>query len=175
MAVFIVANGFELTQNAPKIIEGKFENLREEVGNKSDYRVNITKTVDGYECKVVTHMFNKAFTVTVDRDNFHDVVDSAVKAIKDAMREYKDKIIDKRINSCHDFDEYTRYECNDVDVKTVTRHKEVHLTPVSDDEAIEMLNKTNNNIYIYLDDKTLELKAVYERADGYGVITFKAE
>ena len=171
MAVNIVAKGFELVAGTHEAINDEINQLNKTLAINPNYRVTLKKRVYGeYECSITTSINSKPMTVRATRNSIRFAIEAAVKALKEMAIENKDKVITKKMNGTYEKEDAPVAE---KEAEEITKHKDVHLTPISDEEAIDELNKTDFDMYVYLDEATLETKAVYHRAEGYGVITFK--
>ena len=173
MKINVLAKGFELSPGTHEGIEQELTDLSKilKVTDPS-YRVTIKKRVYGeYECMISTYMHSRNYNVKATRKSIRASIEAAAKALKEMALEDHAKHIDKRINSARDVQDTVKDST--VGKQKVTKQKDVHLTPISDEDAIIQLNESEHDMFMYLDESTLEVKGVYHRADGYGVITFK--
>ena len=172
MNINIVAKGFKLTPGTHEGVESELSELNKILGEDNSYRVLVKKHNYGeYECMISTYAHGHSFNIKATRKSIRSSIEAAANALKDALIENKSKIISKKLGSNSGVN--NQDEEATVSHETVTKNKEVHLTPISDDEAIEQLNSNDFDMYMYLDEATLEIKGVYHRDNGYGVITFK--
>lgn len=173
MNINIVAKGFKLTPGTHEGVESELSELNKLIGEDNSYRVLIKKHNYGeYECLISTYAHGHSFNIKATRKSIRSSIEAAANALKDAILESKSKVISKKLNSNSGM---PSQEASVEDKhEVITKNKEVHLTPISDAEAIEQLNSHDFDMYMYLDEATLETKGVYHRDDGYGVITFKA-
>ena len=168
----IMVKNFNLFDGARNHIETGLEELNKLLEVDANYRVHIKKREYGeYECMISTTIDSKHFNIKATRDSVKFCIEAAIKAMKDTVLEYRSKVVTKRINAAYAVDKHEEAAVEKGD--KITKVKNVHLTPVSDAEAIEALNESDKDMYMYLDEETLEVKGVYYRADGYGVINFK--
>lgn len=177
----IMAKNFNLFNGAREHIDSGLADLNSLLSVDTDYRVHIKKHTYGeYECTIAGIIDSKHFSVKATRDSVKYCIEAAIKAMKEAVLEYRSKVMDKRVGERQAASEAKKMVTDhyiDYDITRVTdvnKRKEVQLTPISDDEAIECLNNSDYAMYMYLDEMTLEVKGIYNRGDGYGVITFKA-
>lgn len=171
MKVNIMAKGFELKSGTHEGIENELSDLNKIIGDDLSYRVTIKKRVYGeYECMISTYYKSRTYNIKATRKSIKAAIEASARDLKGMILENNAKVISKKLNAAND----TKHT-NKVDHKSsVTKHKEVQLTPISDAEAIANLDESGHDMFMYLDEATLEVKGVYHRADGYGVITFKS-
>ena len=174
MNVNVRAKGFDLVPGTHDALNDELSDLNKILGIDTDYRVTIKKRVYGeYECMISTYIEPRNYNVKATRKSIRASIEAAAKALKEMILEERSKFISKKMNAnISDWDSIETAEKHERKV-TVTKQKEVYLTPISDADAIEALNDSDKDMYMYLDEETLEVKGVYHRADGYGVITFK--
>lgn len=177
MNINFVVKGFELTQGARDGVEAELTSIEKMLNFKAtSYNVTIKKLEYGeYECRINTRVNSRDISVKVSRISVRKSIEAAARALKDTVIANNSKAIaSKRGEATCDFeDEDTCKTCKSKTHGKVTKVKDVHLTPVSDEEAIKQLQNSSFDMYMYLDEATLELKGVYYRGDGYGVINFK--
>lgn len=168
----VVAKGFDLLPGMHDAIEQELTDLSKIISADPNYRVTIKKRVYGeYECMISTYIRSKNFNVKATRKSIRDAFEAAAKALKGMILESHDKFLTKKMNSAQGVEVHE--DASEHNNEVVTKHKEVYLTPISDADAIRKLNDSDFDMFMYLDEATLEVKGVYHRDDGYGVITFK--
>ena len=173
MTVNIHAKGFDLVKGTHEALKSELSTLNKIFGVDASYNVNIKKRIYGeYECSISTYIEPRNYTVKASRASIRDSIDAAVKAMKITVVSARLKDLDKQKTITDSFG--NEHEISRIDNSgKITKTKEVHLTPISDAEAIEQLNDSDNDMFMYLDEKTLEVKGIYHRGLEYGVITFK--
>ena len=174
MTINVRAKGFDLVPGTHEAINAELSDLNKILGVDASYNVSIKKRVYGeYECMISTYIEPRDYNIKATRKSIRSAIEAAAKAMKEMILEERSKFITKKLNAAVDNWDTVETEDKAPRKVSVTKKKDVFLTPISDAEAINELNASDKDMYMYLDEETLEVKGVYHRADGYGVITFK--
>lgn len=174
MNINIMAKGFDLVDGTRVALENELSDLNKLVKADPNYRVTLKKRDYGeYECTISTVVNCHDYNIRVTRKSIRSCIEAATKSLKEKILDDKSKMISKKLGAATDDWSAIEKEHKGQTKKVVTKEKEVQLIPISDDEAIAELNASDKDMYMYLDESTLEVKGVYHRAEGYGVITFK--
>lgn len=69
------------------------------------------------------------------------------------------------------FDNFDPYEDDDDKDANIVRKKEIHVKPMSAEEAILQMELLDHNFFVYLDADDMQVRVVYRRKKGdYGQI-----
>lgn len=172
MNINILGKNMNLAPGTHMGVKKDLENLCKFLDIDTTFDVRLNKLdYNEIECRISTLIDSSRYNIKVTRETVYGAVDAAVKALKEKVLEDRHKLTDKKMSAIYNHKEAAEKEVEEKDV--ITKIKDIHLTPISDAEAIEELNNSRHDVYMYLDEATLEVKGVYKRSEGYGLINFK--
>ncbi len=125
------------------------------------------------EITIFTKMMD--FRVEVKADDFYEALDIAIDKLEGQMRKLKTRISKKHRSSLSAsiaFDQFEGEESSKDD--KIVRVKEIELTPVDMETAINQMEALEHSFHIYYDSEDELISVLYKRNDGgYGVIQVK--
>ena len=134
----------------------------------------LVRTYKKNEAKVEITIFNKdvTFRTEVKSDDLYNAFDEAVDKLQRQMRKLKTQLKKRYehegIGKSIIFDEIKEEEKEEAALKPV-RFKEIHLKPITLEDAILEMESIGHNFYLYLDTDEEKIAVVYKREDGgYG-------
>ncbi len=143
---------------------------------------------DNVEAKVIATVekSSQAVEITVNNDgiifraqeraaNMNEALDKCVDTLIRQIRKNKTRVEKKLKNSKFDAIESDEDVGEEKDYEVV-REKTILLKPQSVEEAILQMNLVGHHFYLFLNEKSGGINAVYRRSDGgYGLITPEVE
>ncbi len=162
-------NGFQPSTGNKKFIADKLEKV-EQYFTEAELRARVVCKVYPTHHKVEVTIPTKNVTLRAEAigEDLYSAVDVSIDKLERQVRKYKTRVKEKKGKDAlkDTFAEGYFKDDKPVKVSTVVRTKQIQLVPMDEEEAIEQLELTDHNFFIYLDKATLEIKVLYQREDG---------
>ncbi len=157
--------------------EKKLSKLEKFFGDSENVEAKVTATVEksSQAVEVTVNNDGMVFRAQERAENMNEALDKCVDTLIRQIRKNKTRVEKKLKNSKFDAIESDEeiYEEKDYEV---VREKTILLKPQSVEEAILQMNLVGHQFYLFLNEKSGGINAVYRRSDGgYGLITPEVE
>jgi putative sigma-54 modulation protein len=169
-------NGFTPSDRNKEFVTDKLAKIEQYFQDQKGLSARVlAKVYPGYH-KVEVTIPTKNVTLRAEAkgEDLYSAVDFAIDKLERQIRKYKTRVKDhKGKDALKDtfvegyFDKPEKQEAPAELVKT----KKMTLVPLADEDAINQLELTDHNFFVYLDQETLKPKVIYVRDDGnYAII-----
>ena len=182
MRVEIVGkNGFSPSQVNKEFVEKKLERVQNYFQEQENLRTRVVCKVYPTYHKVEITIPTKNVTLRAESkgEDIYSAVDLSLDKLERQVRKYKTRVKEKDNKSGLNevfakglFDAQSLEK--EMQASKLVRNKEVELEPLTLDEAMEQLELTGHDFFIYIDKGTHKVNVIYVRDDGdYAVIETK--
>jgi len=186
IAVKVKGKHLQVTDGLRDYAQQKLQRLEKYVGNIREaivvesidgnyHRVEVTLEGDG----LLLRGEERTTDMYVSVDRVVDKLEHRVKKYKEKhthLRNHQDSLRTSATNNGHNYEGLLPAETEeDVDTRPqIVRTKAVTMKPMDIDDAIQMLELTDHEWFVYLDSSTNMTQVVYRRRDGnYGLVVPK--
>ena len=164
-------NGFQPSQGNKDFITEKLGKVEQYFTEQGELRARVVCKVYPSYHKVEVTIPTKNITLRAEAkgEDLYSAVDVSIDKLERQVRKYKTRVKEKKGKDAlkDTFAEgYFKEDKEPVKVAKVVRNKQIELVPMSEDEAMEQLELTDHNFFVYLDRETLNIKVLYIREDG---------
>ena len=182
MRVEIVGkNGFVPSQVNKEFVEKKLERVQDYFQEQENLRARVV-------CKVYPNYHKVEITIPTKNvllraeskgEDIYSAVDLALDKLERQVRKFKTRVKEKDNKSgINEIFAKNMFDAENLDkeikASKLVRNKEVELEPMTLDEAMEQLELTGHDFFIYQDKGTHKVNVIYVRDDGdYAVIETK--
>ena len=169
-------NGFNPTDRNKQFIEEKLAKIEQYFKEVNDLRARVVCKVYPKYHKVEVTIPTKNVTLRAEAigEDLYSSVDLSIDKLERQVRKYKTRVKEHKGKDAlkETFSEgYFAKEAEPVKAASLVRTKQINIVPLSDEEAMEQLELTDHDFFVYLDNVTLKVKVIYVREDGdYAVI-----
>lgn len=170
MKIEIVERNYKAKDRLKEIIEKKLTRFDKFLSDGASAKVVLTCTHDRY--KMETSVSDKGLFIRseVETDNMYANVDLCLAKIERQIVKHSDKLEKRNKFAPVDlmfFDELPIFEEG-----KIVKRKKVELAPMSEKEAIEQIELTDHDFYVFLNEKTQKICVLYAREERgeYGII-----
>ncbi len=169
MKIEIVEKNYDVGVKLRNLIEKKVGKLAKYFGDNANCKVVCKKDNKQYKIEINISTKNAFFRSEVIGDNMYSNLDIALPKLEKQVVKFNEKRKDNFIPNINDLlfiDEIPE----DKDSKIVKR-KSFALDPITEEDAIYMLEAADHDFYIFLNAETGKVNVIYRRKDGaYGLI-----
>ena len=172
MQLEILSKNYNVSEKLKDIITKKIDKLDRYFNNDAKAQVYCKYENGLYKMEITIKDKYTFFRSEVASDNMYVNIDTALSKIERQVYKNKDKLKEKFKKTSFDLPELEFLADEPKIVKSkVSRKKKFELEPTDIDDAIDSLEMTDHDIYIYLNAETGKVKELYRRRDNdYGHI-----
>jgi putative sigma-54 modulation protein len=162
MQKYIKGKFSKLTRHMPDIIDIKVE-VSEEGAKSPQQRYMVRAAVNGGSGGMLFHTEERA-------EDLQQAADKAADVLKTQLEKHKGKLNDRGRGN-----QLVRGKFNNEEPaeppKKIVKTKKFIIEPMTAEEAIDQMERLSHDFFIYIDDKSGEVRLLYRRKDGnYGLI-----
>ena len=162
-------NGFQPSNGNKEFIAEKLGKV-EQYFTEQDLHARVVCKVYPKYHKVEVTIPTKNVTLRAEAtgEDLYSAVDVSIDKLERQVRKYKTRVKEKKGKDAlkDTFAEGYFKDEKPVKVANVVRTKQIQLVPMPEEAAIEQLELTDHNFFVYLDAASLEIKVLYQREDG---------
>lgn len=166
-------NGLEITNAMKEYAENKISKIEKYYRSQKEMRATVVCKVYSDHHKVEVTIPSKHFTLRTETsaDDIYAAIDLSVDKLERQIRKFRTKVnrvLREREGVSEFFDTSFNPDKTNEELKQqkVIKTKEVKLVPLSEDEAIDSMDASDHDFYIYLDEETMKVNLLYRRKDG---------
>ena len=173
MKLNLIAKNFTLTDDIRNESIKKFDRLDKYFHDQQAMDVRFAK--EGNEFVVETTAFldnGRILRSETSDETYPTAIDRNIDGLLRQIRKNKTKLMrDRQSGQSIKFDNFDPYEDDDDKDANIVRKKEIHVKPMSAEEAILQMELLDHNFFVYLDADDMQVRVVYRRKKGdYGQI-----
>lgn len=172
MKIEIVQRNYIAREKLTDLIEKKIQRFEKYLSNSASAKVVLSSAKKQQVFKMEVSIKDKNLVVRseVESDNMYVNLDTCLAKIERQIVRYAGKAKDNAKNidpqSLLFFDELP-----EIEPAKIVKHKEFELDLLSDEQAVDQLELSGHDFYIYKDVTTGNVNVLYRRNDGdYGLI-----
>lgn len=172
MQIEILSKNYNISQKLKTIITKKIEKLDRYFNDDAKAQVYCKFENGSYKMEITIRDKNTFFRSEVASDNMYVNIDTALSKIERQVYKNKDKLKDKFKKSSFEVEEFEFLSDKPQVVPSkVSRVKKFELDPIAVEDAIQNLELTDHDFYVFLNAETGKVNVVYRRHDNdYGHI-----
>lgn len=162
-------NGFKPSDENKNYITTKLQKVESYFAEQNLSARVVAKVYPQYQkVEVTVPTKNVVLRAEAKAQDVYAALDLAIDKLEKQIRKYKTRVKDKKGKDSlkETFAEGYFQEAKPEVVSQVVRTKEITLVPLTDEEALDQLELTGHDFFLYLDADTLKVKVVYVREDG---------
>lgn len=159
---------YSVNSNIKEVVEKKISKLEKYFDDNAILKVLLKKEGAKACIEISININGCDMRAQALAENMYDAIDEVVPKIERQIRKHKTRL-EKRLKQTAYEEEETQPE---IPFSTsVVKEKEFMLKPMSQDEAIYMLDILDHDFYVYLSEENNAIQVLYRRNDGdYGMI-----
>ena len=172
MKVTITGKNFNTYQHLEDTIEKKLEKLDKYFSDDIDAKVVLSQERNKDKIEVNINAKGAQFRTEQVADDVYEGLDKAIDKLSRQMTKFKGKLQKKyQDNKSVRFEEIPAPAAEDAEIGNLVRTKKVELRPMSAEDAVLEMEMSGHDFFLFLDEETDRVNAVYKRKDGhYGVL-----
>ncbi len=163
-------NGFKPSDENKNYITSKLQKVESYFSEQNLNARVVAKVYPAYQkVEVTIPTKNVVLRAEAKAQDVYAALDLAIEKLERQIRKYKTRVKEKKGKDAlkETFaDEYFAQSEKAVPVSKVVRTKNITLVPLTDEEALNEIELTDHDFFLYLDSETLKVKVVYVREDG---------
>ena len=170
MKIIVTGKNIVISDKIQDAIDKKFEKLGKYFAD--DIQANVVIHPEKSKVKMETTIVTKGtiFRAEDVAQDIFDCIDVVGDKLIKQMSKYKGKLL-KRNKSKESVRFEMIPEVDDIEEGKVVKTKKYELTPMTTDEAIMQMEMLQHNFFVFLDEETDSVNAVYKRNDNdYGLL-----
>lgn len=176
MKITVTGRQMTVYEEMKKLIEKKLEKFDKFFPGEGDAAVTLSRKHDEKCVEVTIRAVNTLFRSEVGAESFRDALDGATANIERQIRRNKTRLAKRLRDGVLDDMYGMDYDDIETDSEEIIRTKTYTLKPMSPEEAILQMNLLGHQFFLFQDDTSNEICAVYTRRDGaYGLIVPEKE
>ena len=171
MKVTITGKNFNTYQHLEDTIEKKLEKLDKYFSEDIDAKVVLSKEKNKDKIEVNINAKGAQFRTEQAAEDVYEGLDKAIDKLSRQMTKFKGKLQKKyQDNKSVRFEAIPQPEETE-EVGKLVRTKKVALRPMSAEDAVLEMEMSGHDFFLFLDEETDSVNAVYKRKDdNYGVL-----
>lgn len=174
MKLNLIAKNFTLTNDIRNESEKKFDRLDKYFHDQQEMDVRFAKEGNDFVVETTAILDGGKILRSETTDpTYQTAIDKNIDGLVRQIRKNKTKLMrDRQSGQSIKFDNFDPYEEEDDDKEAnIVRKKEIHVKPMSAEEAILQMELLDHNFFVYLDADDMQVRVVYRRKKGdYGQI-----
>lgn len=173
MKLNLIAKNFTLTDDIRNESEKKFDRLDKYFHDQQEMDVRFAKEGNDFVVETTAILDGGKILRSETTDpTYQTAIDKNIDGLVRQIRKNKTKLMrDRQSGQSIKFDNFDPYEDDDDKDVNIVRKKEIHVKPMSAEEAILQMELLDHNFFVYLDADDMQVRVVYRRKKGdYGQI-----
>lgn len=173
MKLNLIAKNFTLTNDIRNESEKKFDRLDKYFHDQQEMDVRFAKEGNDFVVETTAILDGGKILRSETTDpTYQTAIDKNIDGLVRQIRKNKTKLMrDRQSGQSIKFDNFDPYEDDDEKEVNIVRKKEIHVKPMSAEEAILQMELLDHNFFVYLDADDMQVRVVYRRKKGdYGQI-----
>ena len=173
MKLNLIAKNFTLTDDIRNESEKKFDRLDKYFHDQQEMDVRFAKEGNDFVVETTAILDGGKILRSETTDpTYQTAIDKNIDGLVRQIRKNKTKLMrDRQSGQSIKFDNFDHYEDDDDKDANIVRKKEIHVKPMSAEEAILQMELLDHNFFVYLDADDMQVRVVYRRKKGdYGQI-----
>lgn len=173
MKIEIVGKNYNVGTRLKNLIEKKVDKLSRYFGKEANCKVVCKGDNKRFKLEINITSKNAFFRSEVMGDNMFSNLDLALPKLERQIVKFKGKKRDEFISQ--DIKDFLFLEEAPEENKSeITKRKSFELEPITEEDAIIMLEAADHDFYVFLNAETGKTNIIYRRKDGeYGLIEIK--
>jgi putative sigma-54 modulation protein len=177
MEIQITGTNMQIAPKIQRYIKGKFNKLTRHMPDIIDIKVEVSE--EGTKSPLQRYMVRAAVNSGAGGTLFHaeeraedlqQAADKAADVLKTQLEKQKGKMYDRGRGNQQVRGKFTQPEPAEP-VSKIVKTKRFIIEPMTAEEAIEQMERLSHDFFIFIDDKSDEVRLIYRRKDGnYGLI-----
>lgn len=173
MKIDIVEKNYDVGTRLEGLIEKKVGKLDKYFDKSTSCKVVCKKEGNLFKLEVSISTKNAFFRSEVAGENMYNNLDIALPKLEKQILKFKGKKKDFKVPSAPEELLFLE-EIPDEKPSKISKRKSFSLTPVSEEEAVFMLEAVDHDFYVFLNAETGKINILYRRQNGeYGLIEVK--
>lgn len=173
MKLNLIAKNFTLTDDIRNESEKKFDRLDKYFHDQQEMDVRFAKEGNDFVVETTAILDGGKILRSETTDpTYQTAIDKNIDGLVRQIRKNKTKLMrDRQSGQSIKFDNFDPYKDYDDKEVNIVRKKEIHVKPMSAEEAILQMELLDHNFFVYLDADDMQVRVVYRRKKGdYGQI-----
>ena len=173
MKLNLIAKNFTLTDDIRNESEKKFDRLDKYFHDQQEMDVRFAKEGNDFVVETTAILDGGKILRSETTDpTYQTAIDKNIDGLVRQIRKNKTKLMrDRQSGQSIKFDNFDPYEDDEEKEVNIVRKKEIHVKPMSAEEAILQMELLDHNFFVYLDADDMQVRVVYRRKKGdYGQI-----
>lgn len=173
MKLNLIAKNFTLTDDIRNESEKKFDRLDKYFHDQQEMDVRFAKEGNDFVVETTAILDGGKILRSETTDpTYQTAIDKNIDGLVRQIRKNKTKLMrDRQSGQSIKFDNFDPYEDDDDKDANIVRKKDIHVKPMSAEEAILQMELLDHNFFVYLDADDMQVRVVYRRKKGdYGQI-----
>lgn len=173
MKLNLIAKNFTLTDDIRNESEKKFDRLDKYFHDQQEMDVRFAKEGNDFVVETTAILDGGKILRSETTDpTYQTAIDKNIDGLVRQIRKNKTKLMrDRQSGQSIKFDNFDPFEDDDDKEVNIVRKKEIHVKPMSAEEAILQMELLDHNFFVYLDADDMQVRVVYRRKKGdYGQI-----
>lgn len=171
MKIEIVEKNYDVGTRLQGLIEKKVGKLDKYFGKGANCKVVCKKEGNMFKLEINISSKNSFFRSEVIGENMYNNLDIALPKLEKQIIKFKEKKQDLKLSDVVSnllyLDEFKEDEVN----SKISKRKSFNLDPITEDDAIFMLEAIDHDFYVFLNAETGKVNILYKRKNGeYGLI-----
>ena len=171
MKIEIVEKNYDVGTRLQGLIEKKVGKLDKYFGKGASCKVVCKKEGNMFKLEINISSKNSFFRSEVIGENMYNNLDIALPKLEKQIIKFKEKKQDLKLSDVVSnllyLDEFKEDEVN----SKISKRKSFNLDPITEDDAIFMLEAIDHDFYVFLNAETGKVNILYRRKNGeYGLI-----
>lgn len=171
MKIEIVEKNYDVGTRLQGLIEKKVGKLDKYFGKGANCKVVCKKEGNMFKLEINISSKNSFFRSEVIGENMYNNLDIALPKLEKQIIKFKEKKQDLKLSDVVSnllyLDEFKEDEVN----SKISKRKSFNLDPITEDDAIFMLEAIDHDFYVFLNAETGKVNILYRRKNGeYGLI-----
>ncbi len=170
MKIDIVEKNYDVGTRLEGLIEKKVGKLDKYFDKNTSCKVVCKKEGNLFKLEISIATKNAFFRSEVAGENMYNNLDVALPKLEKQILKFKGKKKDFKVPAVPD-ELLFLDEIPDEKPSKISKRKSFSLTPVSEEEAVFMLEAVDHDFYVFLNAETGKINILYRRQNGeYGII-----
>jgi putative sigma-54 modulation protein len=177
MELQITGTNMQLTPGMQRYIETKFNKLTKHMPDIIDIKVEVSEegTKSPQQRYIVRAAVNSGAGGSLlhaeeRAEDLQQAADKAADVLITQLEKHKGKLYDRGRGNPNVRGKFSQPEPAEP-TRKIVKTKKFTIEPMTAEEAIDQMERLSHNFFIYVDDKSDEVRLIYRRKDGnYGLI-----
>lgn len=171
MKIEIIEKNYDVGVKLRNLIEKKVGKLERYFGDKSTCKVVCKKDNKQYKIEITINSKNAFFRSEVIGDNMYTNLDLALPKLERQIIKFNGKRRESFFSTPKIEDLLFLHEIPEEKNQVIKKRKSFKINPITEEEAVDLLEASDHDFYIFLNSKTKNTNVLYKRIDGeYGLI-----